>query len=78
MPRLDRAYAFVLSDDVVRTAVQLRDRMVETCGFDERSVEDAVRVTATQTQRPLGLGRIPLSAPLQRAVAGSPGREDPL
>jgi hypothetical protein len=53
----------IYRDDVVRTAVQLRDRMVETCGFDERSVEDAVRVTAAQTQRGLGFGRIPLTAP---------------
>ena len=44
VPALDRAYAFVLSDDVVRTAMQLRDRMVETCGFDDRSAEDALRV----------------------------------
>lgn len=62
VPALDRAYAFVLSDNVVRTAMQLRDRMVETCGFDERSAEEALRVTATQTQERLGLGRIPLSA----------------
>ena len=46
MPALDRAYAFVLSDDVLRTAMQLRDRMVETCGFDDRSAADALRVTA--------------------------------
>lgn len=62
VPALDRAYAFVLSDNVVRTAMQLRDRMVETCGFDERSAEEALRVAATQTQERLGLGRIPLSA----------------
>jgi type III restriction enzyme len=63
VPALDRAYAFVLSDNVMRTAMQLRDRMVETCGFDERSAEEALRVTATQTQRGLGFGRIPLSEP---------------
>ncbi len=63
VPALDRAYAFVLSDDVLRTAMQLRDRMVETCGFDDRSAEDALRVTATQSQRGLGFGRIPLSEP---------------
>ena len=75
VPALDRAYAFVLSDNVVRTAMQLRDRMVETCGFDARSVEDAVRVTAVQEQRELGLGRIPISVPpapgsLPAAVSG--------
>lgn len=63
VPALDRAYAFVLSDDVVRTAMQLRDRMVESCGFDNRSAEDALRVTATQTQRGLGFGRILLREP---------------
>jgi len=63
VPALDRAYAFVLSDDVIRTAMQLRDRMVETCGFDEGSAEDALRVTATRSQRGLGFGRIPLSTP---------------
>ncbi len=62
VPALDRAYAFVLSDNVVQTAMQLRDRMVENCGFDERSADEALRVTATQTQELLGLGRIPLSA----------------
>ncbi len=72
VPALDRAYAFVLSDDVVRTAMQLRDRMVETCGFDERSAEDALRVAATQAQRGLGLGRIPLSGPLNPAAIPPP------
>ncbi len=62
VPALDRAYAFVLSDDVVRTAMQLRDRMVETCGFDERSAKDALRVTAN-LQGALGMASIPLSAP---------------
>lgn len=65
VPALDRAYAFVLSDNVMQTAMQLRDRMVETCGFDERSAEDALRVTATQTQRGLGFGRIPLKEPMR-------------
>ncbi len=41
VPALDRAYAFVLSDDVLRTAMQLRDRMVETL----------------RLRRPLGRGR---------------------
>lgn len=65
VPALDRAYAFVLSRDVQQTAAQLRDRMVETCGFDARSAQDALRVTATATQRGLGLSRIPLSSPPQ-------------
>jgi type III restriction enzyme len=63
IPALDRAYAFVLSDDVHRTARELRDRMVETCGFDDRSAQDALRVTSTATQRGLGMSRISLSAP---------------
>ncbi len=63
VPALDRAYAFVLSDDVVRTAMQLRDRMVETCGFDDRSADEALWVCAAAGQGWLGLGRIPLSAP---------------
>lgn len=62
VPALDRAYAFVLSDNVVQTAMQLRDRMVETCGFDERSADEALRVTATQCQERFGLGRITLSS----------------
>ncbi len=63
VPALDRAYAFVLSDDVVRTAMELRDRMVETCGFDERSAKDALRVATVAPQARLGLAQIPLSAP---------------
>ena len=63
VPALDRAYAFVLSDDVVHTAVQLRDRMVEACGFDDRSAEEAFRVVPVQPQGRLGLGRIPVTAP---------------
>ena len=60
VPALDRAYAFVLSDDVVKTAMQLRDRMVENCGFDERSAKDALRVAVSAAQRGLGLSQIPL------------------
>lgn len=63
VPALDRAYAFVLSDDVVRTAMQLRDRMVETCGFDARSAQDALRVAAVAPQLRLGMAQISLSAP---------------
>ncbi len=65
VPALDRAYAFVLSKNVVETAIQLRDRMVEKCGFDERSAEEALRVLARQRQPGLGFGRIPVSQPLE-------------
>lgn len=65
VPALDRAYAFVLSDNVVKTAMQLRDRMVENCGFDERSAKDALRVAVTASQRGLGLSQIPLTEPPQ-------------
>ena len=79
VPALDRAYAFVLSNDVLRTAMQLRDRMVETCGFDDRSAEDALRVTATQSQRGLGFGRIPLERAAQAGrTSARLGRQDPL
>jgi type III restriction enzyme len=63
IPALDRAYAFVLSDNVARTALELRDRMVETCGFDERSADDALRVIQPDRQRWCGFDRIPLSEP---------------
>lgn len=63
VPALDRAYAFVLSDSVVETAKKLRDKMIETCGFDERSADDALRVRMTAVQPSLGLDRIPLSEP---------------
>ena len=64
VPALDRAYAFVLSDDVVQTAMQLRDRMVETCGFDDRSADESrLRVSAAIGQEWLGLGRIPVNVP---------------
>lgn len=63
VPALDRAYAFVLSDNVAQTAMQLRDRMVQTCGFDERSAADALRVRAIQSQQGLPLGRIKLANP---------------
>jgi type III restriction enzyme len=63
IPALDRCYAFVLSDNVAQTALQLRDQMVKTCGFDERSASDALRVVADSSQPRFGFGRIPLSAP---------------
>lgn len=61
IPELDRAYAVVLSEDVTRTAMNLRDSMVERCGFDENSVADALRVMKKGPgQRPLALAAIPL------------------
>ncbi len=60
VPALDRSYAFVLSDSVAETAKQLRDQMVRTCGFDERSATEAFRVIA-QGQRRIGFGSIPLA-----------------
>lgn len=61
VPALDRAYAFVLSDSVIETASKLRDKMIETCGFDERSADDALRVRSNPVQPGLGLERIPMS-----------------
>lgn len=63
IPALDRAYAFVLSENVVHTAMQLRDRMVETCGFDERSAAEALRVKVNAAQPGLGFSRIPMTKP---------------
>jgi type III restriction enzyme len=63
LPGLDRAYAFVLSDNVVRTAMELRDRLVQSCGFDARAASDALRVRAVQSQQALPFGQIRLSAP---------------
>ena len=60
VPALDRSYAFVLSDSVAETAGRLRDQMVRTCGFDERSASEAFRVIA-QGQRRIGFGSIPLA-----------------
>lgn len=60
VPALDRSYAFVLSDSVAETAMQLRDQMVRTCGFDERSASEAFRVVA-EGQRRIGFGAIPLT-----------------
>lgn len=61
VPALDRAYAFVLSDNVVQTAMQLRDRMVETCGFDMHAAKDALRVRALASQQGIPFGRIRLT-----------------
>ena len=78
IPALDRAYAFVLSNDVVQTAMQLRDRMVQNCGFDDRSAKEALRVTSAAGQAWLGLGRIPLTAPPapQSLAAGTQGTQE--
>lgn len=63
LPELDRAYAVVQSEDVIKTAKGLRDSLVERCGFDANSVADAFRVHETsETQRPLPLAAIPLIA----------------
>jgi len=68
VPALDRSYAFVLSDSVAETAKQLRDQMVRTCGFDERSATEAFRVVAQGQQR-MGFGSIPLAtAPDPKAI----------
>jgi len=61
VPALDRASAFVLSDDVLQTAANLRDRLIERCGFDARSAADALRVRATAATGPLGFGSIPVT-----------------
>jgi type III restriction enzyme len=61
VPALDRAYAYVLSDDVIATAMKLRDKMVETCGFDSRSAADAFRVSETRREPSLGFDRMPLT-----------------
>jgi len=72
VPALDRAYAFVLSNNVVQTAMQLRDRMVQTCGFDERAAADALRVRATQSQQGLAFGQVRLTeAPSPEALPDS-------
>lgn len=60
IPAMDRSYAFVLSDSVAETAKQLRDQMIRTCGFDERSAKEAFRVVADNQPR-IGYGSIPLS-----------------
>src|SRR5207249_391994 len=62
VPALDSSYAFVLSENIQQTANQLRDKLVETCGFDDRSAADALRVRANN-QGGLALGRLPLFAP---------------
>ncbi len=60
IPELDRAYAVVQSEDVIRTAKGLRDSLVERCGFDADSVADAFRVhDTTNAQRPMALAAIP-------------------
>ena len=55
-PELDRAYAIVQSQDVVRTAKSLCDSLISCCGFDADTVQDAFRVH----RRPAPQGRLPL------------------
>ena len=64
VPALDRAYAFVLSNNILQTAHALRDRLVDTCGFDARSAADGLRVRATSQAQGLSFASIPLAAPL--------------
>lgn len=61
---LDRAYAVVQSENVATTALGLRDKLIETCGFDATSAQDALRVELVAAQ-PGGLpmGTIRLSEP---------------
>jgi type III restriction enzyme len=61
---LDRAYAVVQSPDVVQTAKGLCDSLVNCCGFDAETVNDALRVHSTaDPQGRLPLTTIPVSAP---------------
>jgi type III restriction enzyme len=62
VPALDCSYAFVLSENIQQTANQLRDKLVETCGFDDRSAADALRVQA-DLRVGLGLARMPVVVP---------------
>jgi type III restriction enzyme len=62
---LDRAYAFVQSQDVAETAQKLCDSLVSRCGFDAESVADAFRVhRAAGGQGLLPSATIPVSAPV--------------
>ena len=61
VPALDRAYAIVQSNDIVRTAQSLRDALVKRCGFDGASVQDAFRISRTANpQRSLALSGMQL------------------
>lgn len=64
VPALDRAYAFVLSNNVARTAIELRDRLVQSCGFDISEATDALRVRNDAVQRGIPFGRLDLTRPL--------------
>ncbi len=69
---LDRAYAVVLSPDVVETARGLCDGLVSRCGFDAETVDDAFRVHRyIEAQGRLPVAAIPVSEPVD--VAKLPG-----
>ena len=71
IPALDRAYAVVLSRDVMETAAALRGGMVEQLGFDERGAADALRVRRERGASALPFTRIALSAPPDAAKLSS-------
>ena len=68
----------------INTQLMLGESMIETCGFDERSADDALRVRSNPVQPGLGLERIPmsespaldnLSLPLANKVRWEPERK---
>lgn len=61
VPELDRAYAIVQSPDVVQTAQNLCDSLVNQCGFDRETVNDAFRVNRQVVQGTLPVATIPVS-----------------
>ncbi len=63
VPELDRAYAIVQSESILVTAKSLRDGLIEQCGFDANSVDDAFRVVREDTQQTLPTASIPVSTP---------------
>lgn len=68
VPELDRAYAVVQSPDVVKTASNLCDSLVNCCGFDADTVDDAFRVHRNSDPRGrLSVASIPISEPIDVA-----------
>jgi type III restriction enzyme len=63
IPELDRAYAFVESDEVSSVAAKLADGLVKTSGFDQNTAADALRVHRQQAASLLPFSFIPVSAP---------------
>jgi type III restriction enzyme len=62
VPELDRAYAVVQSPDVVKTAKNLCDNLVDRCGFDAETVQDAFRVhRSSEAQAHFPVATIPIS-----------------